>query len=194
MTDPLCSIALAAIAEALTTDRRRVPALATLPEDLRAPGATFVTLEHGPRLLGCVGTLEPVRPLGIDVAAHALAAAFDDPRLPALTRAEYPVMSVKVSVLSPLEPIAVCDYDELRGALRPGVDGISIVSGLTKNLAARATFLPSVWPKVRDVDEFLDALWAKAGMKPRVWPPHLQVARYTTVETCVIGPRAALEP
>ncbi len=103
-------------------------------------------------------------------------------------------MSVKVSVLSPLEPIAVCDYDELRAVVRPGVDGISIVAGLRKNLAARATFLPSVWPKVRDVDEFLEALWTKAGMKPLAWPPQLHVARYTTVETCDIGPRAALEP
>lgn len=193
MIDPLCSIALDAIATALTTGTRRVPPLDACPDDLRAPGATFVTLEDGNRLLGCVGTLDAVQPLGVDVAEHALAAAFDDPRMPALTRADYPVMSVKVSVLSPLEPVGACDYDELRAALRPGIDGISVALGFSKNFGARATLLPSVWPKVRDVDEFLEALWDKAGMAPRAWPSHLLVSRYTTVETCDPGPRAALE-
>lgn len=193
MSDPLCSIALAAIATALTTGERHVPELATFPDDLREPGASFVTLERGRRLLGCVGTLDAVQPLGVDVAAHALAAAFDDPRVPPITGADYPLMTVKVSVLSPLDPIAASDYDELRTLVQPGVDGISVSSGLSKMFTARATLLPSVWPKVRDVDEFLEALWAKAGMAPRAWPSHLRVSRYTTVETCDPGPRAPLE-
>jgi AmmeMemoRadiSam system protein A len=190
--DPLCSIALDAIATALTTGRRRLPALDDCPAGLRTPGASFVTLERNGRLLGCVGTLEAVRPLAVDVAEHALAAAFDDPRLPPVTRADYPEMAVKVSVLSRLEPVVACSYDELRSLVRPGTDGISITSERTRNFAARATLLPSVWPKVRDVDEFLDALWSKAGLPPRAWPPGLVVSRYTTAETCDPGPRAAL--
>jgi AmmeMemoRadiSam system protein A len=191
VTDPLCSIALNAIATALTTGRRRLPAVDALPDDLRAPGATFVTLERNGRLLGCVGTLEAVQPLGVDVAEHALAAAFDDPRMPPVNRADYPEMSVKVSVLSPSEPITANDYEELRSLVRPGVDGISITSETPRNIAARATLLPSVWPKVRGVDEFLDALWTKAGLTPRAWPAGLLVSRYTTTETCDPGPRAA---
>jgi uncharacterized protein len=189
--DPLCSIALEAIATALTTGRREVPALGDCRADLRSPGASFVTLERSGRLLGCVGTLEAVRPLAVDVAEHALAAAFDDPRMPPVTRADYPEMAVKVSVLSPLEPITARSYDELRNLVRPGIDGISITSE-RRYLAARATLLPSVWPKVRDVDEFLGALWSKAGLAPGAWPAGLLVSRYTTVETCDPGPRAAL--
>ena len=47
---------------------------------LREPGATFVTLRQGEDLRGCIGSLEPRRPLGDDVAANARAAAFADPR------------------------------------------------------------------------------------------------------------------
>ncbi len=192
MTDRLCSIAIDTIASALRTGTRSVPTLEECPDDLRAPAATFVTLERGPRLLGCVGTLEARQPLAIDVAEHALAAAFDDPRVPPVTRADYPAMSVKVSLLSPSEPLAAASYDELRELVRPGVDGITVSSGLSKTFSTRATLLPSVWPKVRDVDEFLEALWAKAGMQPHAWPSHLRVSRYTTVESCDPGPRAYL--
>ncbi len=61
-----------------------------LDPELCELGATFVTLERNDRLLGCVGTLRAHRPLAIDVAEHALAAAFDDPRLPAVTPATFP--------------------------------------------------------------------------------------------------------
>jgi len=46
---------------------------------LRRPGATFVTLERERRLLGCIGSLEAMRPLVADVAHNAVAAAFRDP-------------------------------------------------------------------------------------------------------------------
>ena len=182
----LCDIALDAIEVALTDGVRRAPKLDGLPPELRAPAATFVTLERGDRLLGCIGTLDAHQPLAIDVAEHALAAAFDDPRVPPLSREDFPEMSVKVSVLSPSEPLHVSSFDELRATVRAGVDGLTVEVGMY-----RATLLPSVWSKVRHTDEFLDALWAKAGLRPRVWPPSIRVARYTTVEECDPGPRTA---
>ena len=53
---------------------------------LAQAGATFVTLTKDGALRGCIGSLEPARPLGEDVAQNALAAAFRDPRFPALER------------------------------------------------------------------------------------------------------------
>ena len=47
--------------------------------------ATFVTLERGDALLGCIGTLEATEPLAASVARNACKAAFADPRLPAVT-------------------------------------------------------------------------------------------------------------
>ncbi len=184
----LCAIAVDAIARALTDREDRRPVLDGLDPELCEPGATFVTLERNDRLLGCVGTLRAHQPLAIDVAEHALAAAFDDPRLPPVTPADFPEMSVKVSVLSPSTPVDACSFDELRIRVRPGVDGLTVETGETY----RATLLPSVWTKVRDRDDFLAALWSKAGLPSRAWPAGIRVSSYTTVEECDPGPRPAL--
>lgn len=184
----LCDIAVDAIAVALTAGVRRAPPLDGLDPQLCEPAATFVTLERHDRLLGCVGTLEPRQALAIDVAEHALAAAFDDPRVPAVTRLDFPEMTVKVSVLSWSTPIAASSFGELRASVRPGVDGLTVEAGGVHC----ATLLPSVWPKVPDCDEFLDALWTKAGLRPQTWPAGVRVSRYTTVEEYDSGPRPAL--
>jgi hypothetical protein len=52
--------------------------------------------------------------------------------------------------------------------------------------------LPSVWPKVRDLAEFLDVLWRKAGLAPGTWPGGTRVSRYTTEEFGDPGPRAPI--
>jgi AmmeMemoRadiSam system protein A len=181
----LCGIALHVIAHALDRGERRTPSLAGLDPALCELAATFVTLERNDRLLGCVGTLRAHQPLAIDVAEHALAAAFDDTRVPAVTRADFPEMSVKVSVLSPSTPVVACSFEDLRTRVRPGIDGLTVETGET----SRATLLPSVWAKLRDSDEFLAALWSKAGLHPRAWPADVRIFRYTTVEECDSGPR-----
>jgi AmmeMemoRadiSam system protein A len=187
VTHPLCEIAVDVVAAALRTGTRHLPSTEGLSPELLVLGATFVTLERNGRLLGCVGTLDARQPLAIDTAEHALAAAFDDPRLPAVTRADFPEMSVKVSVLSRSEAMAVDSYAALRDAVRPGVDGITVAVR-----SRRATLLPSVWEKIDSVDAFLDALWNKAGLRARDWPRGVQVSRYTTVEHTDTGPRAPL--
>lgn len=184
----LCDIALDAIATALPDGERRMPTLDGLHPALLELAATFVTLERDDRLLGCVGSLHARRPVAIDVAEHALAAAFDDPRVRVVTQADFPEMSVKVSVLSSSTRVPACSYEELRGCLRPGIDGLTVETNL---LRSRATLLPSVWPKVRGRDEFLDALWHKARLRARAWPKDIRVFRYTTVEECDPGPRPA---
>jgi hypothetical protein len=184
----LCDIALDAIANALADGERRTPTLDGLHPALRALAATFVTLERDGRLLGCVGTLHARRPVAIDVAEHALAAAFDDPRVPVVTRADFPEMSVKVSVLSSSTRVPACSFEELRACVRPGIDGLTVETGASP----RATLLPSVWPNVRGRDEFLDALWHKAGLPAAAWPEDVRVFRYSTVEECDAGPRPAL--
>src|SRR6516164_4266172 len=110
----LCTIAVEAIGVTLRDGTRPPPDLDGLEPDLRKPGASFVTLERDIRLLGCVGALEPRAPLAIDVAEHARAAAFDDPRVPPITSEDFEYMSVKVSVLSPSSPIPVRSTNELR--------------------------------------------------------------------------------
>jgi AmmeMemoRadiSam system protein A len=179
-------LALGAIAHALLTGRRRVPGPSTLPEWLRDPAASFVTLRRDGRLLGCIGSLEAHQALGCDVAEHALDAAFDDPRLPPIDGDDFDRLALEVSVLSALEPLpdSVHTRAALLSALRPGVDGLVVASG-----PRRATFLPAVWRSVAGADDFVALLWRKAGLPPGTWPRDLRLATYQVVECEDPGPR-----
>ena len=146
--------------------------------------ATFVTLERGEALLGCIGTLEATEPLAASVARNACKAAFADPRLPAVTVADFEVMAIKVSVLSRLTPMRARSWRDVGRNLRVGTDGLLVESG-----GHRATLLPSVWPKVDGAAQFLDLLWHKAGLRPRDWLPRTRVSKYTTEEFTDVGPR-----
>jgi hypothetical protein len=131
------------------------------PPHAEATGACFVTLRARGELRGCIGSVEPYRPLAEDVAANARAAAFRDPRFPPLTTEELAELTIEVSVLSPLTPLEVSGEEELYAALRPGVDGLCVEAG-----ERRALFLPQVWESLADPREFVARLEAKAGLDP----------------------------
>lgn len=145
------------------------------PAPLQQQRATFVTLHtRFGDLRGCIGTLEPRRPLISDVVHNAFSAAFRDPRFPPLSEAQYSGLVMEVSVLSLPEPIDASSEEELLRQLRPGVDGLIIESG-----RHRATFLPSVWESLPQPREFLSALKRKAGLTADT-PTLLTSFRYTT--------------
>jgi AmmeMemoRadiSam system protein A len=147
-----------------------------VPERLRLRGASFVTLELGGELAGCIGSLEASRPLWVDVARNARSAAFADPRFPALAADQLDRTVISVSVLSVLSPLPA-GHDELVAALRPGVDGVLLQSG-----GHRGTFLPAVWDKLPTADEFVARLLGKAGLPARRWPADARAWRYTADE------------
>lgn len=155
----------------------RLPDLTGSPAHLRRLAATFVTLRRDGNLLGCIGSIQATRPLVDDVAHNSSAAAFADPRLPAVTFDDFVAMDVKISVLGPLERLDVRSYDDLVSSVEPNIDGLLISAG-----RHRGTFLPSVWDQVPDRHRFMDMLWEKAGLRPRTWPRGLVVERYRTVE------------
>ena len=152
---------------------------------LAQAAATFVTLERGEALLGCIGTLEAVESLADSVAHNACKAAFADPRMPPVTEADFAVMTIKISVLSRLSPVRARSWRDVQRAIRPDSDGVLVEAG-----RHRATLLPSVWEKVENAEQFLDVLWHKAGLRPRDWLPGTKVSRYTTEEFGDAGPRA----
>ena len=163
----LLELARAAIREHLGLDddpADRPDAIIARHPWLDEPGASFVTLtEHGD-LRGCIGTLEAYRPLGRDVADHAVDAASRDPRFTPVTPREYPLLDVEVSVLSRPEPIAVRSRAELESTLNPGEDGLILTDGRGR----RATFLPQVWEQLPDPHDFVSHLLAKAGISPHL--------------------------
>lgn len=142
--------------------------------ELQLIRATFVTLEIQHRLRGCIGTLQASRPLIEDVAIHAFAAAFQDPRFPQVGLGEFPQLSYHISILSPSEPVQFSSQQDLLAKIRPGIDGIILSEG-----ARRATFLPSVWDQLPDPVQFLAHLKQKAGLPPGYWSDTIRVERYT---------------
>jgi len=154
-----------------------LPATTGYGDPLRAPGASFVTLERRGQLQGCIGTIQASQPLVVDVALRARAAAFDDLRFSGITWEDFRELTLKVSVLGPLVELTVEHREALLAALEPGVDGLLIQAA-----GYRATFLPAVWAKVADAEEFCTMLWQKAGLQPRAWPAGLQIWRYTSEE------------
>jgi AmmeMemoRadiSam system protein A len=181
----LARLAAAAVATKLASapPDDQPPALARL----REPGASFVTLETHGRLRGCIGSLRAVRPLYLDVARNARRATID-PRLPPVTSAEWAALTVSVSVLSEPSPLPAQDLAGLLDALRPGRDGLILTDG-----HRRATFLPAVWRKVADPEQFVRALLAKGGWPPGDWPAGIRAARYTSAEFTDAPPREDIQ-
>jgi AmmeMemoRadiSam system protein A len=154
--------------------------------ELRATRASFVTLQIRGMLRGCIGHLEAARPLVVDVAGNAFAAAFRDPRFTPLRREEWPEVELQVSILSAPKPIRFADEAELLAQLRPGEDGLILQEG-----RHRGTFLPSVWDSLPAPREFLSHLKQKAGLPADHWSDRIEVFRYRTESFGDENPAAA---
>lgn len=184
VAEPQALLALArrAISHALTRHSRWLPDPADYPASWQVSRATFVTLktpattEDGAKLRGCIGTLEALDPLVISVARNACAAAFEDPRFPALSAAELLLVRISISVLTPAEELDFNSEDELLARLTSSLDGLIISRDERK-----ATFLPSVWESFDDPRQFLAALKSKADIAPHETVSRAWRYRSTTV-------------
>lgn len=172
----LSEVARSAIERGLRGEEPHVDS-SDYPPPLRERRASFVTLRRAGELRGCIGALEAQRPLVQDVAQSAHGAAFGDPRFSPLAPEEFPHIEIHISVLSPLDPIAVGTREELLAAIRPKRDGLLLRQGML-----RGTFLPSVWESLPDPRDFLRELERKAGMGADAWKRPIECFRYTTEE------------
>ena len=171
----LIEVARQSIEHGLATGRPLAVTPSEYHRDLKAIRASFVTLNLHGRLRGCIGHLEAVQPLVVDVAENAFAAAFRDPRFAPLTASEWPEVEIHLSILTPPEPMRFSDEADLIRQIRPGEDGLILQDGHN-----RGTFLPSVWESLPEPVEFLVHLKHKAGLAANHWSEHLKVYRYQT--------------
>lgn len=144
--------------------------------ELQQNFATFVTLHKNGNLRGCIGALEAYQPLINDIAEHAYAAAFNDPRFPKLEQSEYDQIDIEISVLSIPEEIEFTDENDLLNKIRPGIDGLILEHGYN-----RGTFLPSVWEQLPDKKDFLNHLKMKAGLPTSWWDDKAKISCYETL-------------
>lgn len=117
---------------------KRVQLPAGLPPEMldRRAGA-FVTLKKYGQLRGCIGTIGPVtNSVAEEILRNAVSAGTEDPRFPAVTKAELKDLVYSVDVLAPAEPIRSIDELDVkrygvivskgykRGLLLPNLDGV----------------------------------------------------------------------
>jgi len=134
---------------------------------LKRLSGAFVTLQENDRLRGCIGYIQPRRPLYQAVLENGYNAARRDYRFTPLQPDELPGLEVEVSVLTP--PRAIDSYRDFR----VGEQGII----LSKD-GHRAVFLPEVAEEQGwDRQQTLDRLARKAGLAEDAWRDgaHFQV-------------------
>ena len=175
----LLDLARRAIQYALNT--RMVPTAdalgvnqAALSPALRKNMGAFVTLnlKQNHRLRGCIGEIQPYRPLWKAVLGRAVDAAFRDPRFLPLTAQEFADVEIEISALTPAVPVA---------GWRDIVIGRHGMT-LTKN-GRSAVFLPQVAPEQGwGIEETLTNLALKAGLPPDAWR---EGASFTVFEAIV---------
>ena len=163
------AVARGAVAERFGATTMQIPERPWLHE--RA--ATFVTINRGEQLHGCIGTIEAQRSLLEDLRHNAVMAAFHDPRTRALRADELALVRFSVSLLGPRSPVAFADEAQARRAIRPGVDGLILSCD-----GHRGVFLPQVWETLPEPGAFLDNLKRKAGLATSFWSPSLKLERF----------------
>jgi len=155
--------ARAAAARSLGISFEGIPDLSSLPSPsgrLAEPGMCFVTWKKAGQLRGCIGSVEPVRPLWADVQANAVHALLDDPRFPPATARELEGLELEISVLSPF----VRASDPLQ-TVEIGVHGLLVGRGGRRGLLLPQVPVEWEW----DVPQFLAQACRKAGLPADAW-------------------------
>jgi AmmeMemoRadiSam system protein A len=145
--------------------------LGELRAELERLGGAFVTLtrRHDGALRGCVGVPEPLYRLDQAVARAAVAAAVYDRRFEPVGPTELPRLSLHVSVLGDLRPIAGHEVEV-------GVHGLVIRCDGRSGLLLPQVASDRGW----DRDRFLDETCRKAGLPPGTWSrPDCELLAFT---------------
>ncbi len=158
-----------AVTEAWTRDEEANP---EMPESFhRTHSGVFVTLNEYPSgmLRACIGY--PIPPYELSqTLVLAAKAVRDDPRFPRLKTEEAKNCTFDVTILTEPENIEYGSLDELKSKIRIGTDGLIVRMMHGDRLLTSGLFLPQVpveqgW----GMDEYLDNICIKAGLRPNAW-------------------------
>lgn len=136
-----------------------LPLIRTADPILNARQGAFVTWKKSGELRGCIGHLQPDRPLCRVVGMMALQAAFNDHRFPPIETDEFEELELEISVLSPVKPVNRPQDIVL------GRDGV-----ILSKAGRQAVFLPQVATEQNwNLPQTLENLCRKAGLPPDAW-------------------------
>jgi AmmeMemoRadiSam system protein B/AmmeMemoRadiSam system protein A len=114
----------------------------------------FVTIKIGGQLRGCIGQIRARDEIYRVIADMAVAAAFEDPRFPRLTKEEFERLEFEISVLTPLR--RVYEFKEIK----VGRDGLMIKLDMHSGLLLPQVATEYGW----NTTEFLEQTCLKAGL------------------------------
>jgi AmmeMemoRadiSam system protein A len=132
---------------------------AGVPVSLRAARGAFVSLHKAGNLRGCIGYVEPIKPLWEAVSDLAIEASAHDPRFPPVRPREIEELDIEISVLEPLERIKGPDDIEI------GTHGLLIRSAGRSGLLLPQVAAEFAWNPSR----FLEQTCWKAGLPLDEW-------------------------
>ena len=134
----------------------RLSGLKTDSKNLNQERGAFVSLHKRGRLRGCIGHIRGDRPLKDTIKDMAIAAAFEDPRFPSLTKEEFNELEIEISILTPFEKINDVNKIEV------GKHGIYITKEFHAGLLLPQVATEHNWDRMT----FLEQTCAKAGAPP----------------------------
>jgi len=141
----------------------------TPPKMLKDKYGVFTTIEIIQKdrymLRGCIGFPRGYFNVTRAIIESAMAAAFEDPRFPPLSKNELEKIVFEVSILSPLEEIEVKSPKDYPKAIKIGYHGLVIERGIFSGLLLPQVPVEYGW----DEEEFLCEACMKAGLTPECW-------------------------
>lgn len=136
---------------------------------LRQHRGAFCTLTKRGNLRGCIGYVEPIKPLWLAVRELAVAAATGDPRFAPVHASELDELHIELSALSPLEPLG--DPSEVV----VGRHGLLIRARGRSGLLLPQVPVEQGWER----EEFLDHTCLKAGLPTGCWRAEAELFTFT---------------
>lgn len=147
----------------------KVPSFETENPKFSENRGAFVTLHKKGRLSGCIGYIEPIKPLLNTVIENAVNACSKDYRFPKVSENELEDIDIEISILSLPEKI------KSQEEIVIGKHGVILEKGFNK-----AVFLPQVAPQQGwGVAETLENLCYKAGLNPHAWKEGAELFVFT---------------
>jgi AmmeMemoRadiSam system protein A len=161
--------------------RREPPPPPVRGGGLDIPMGAFVTIHTFGDLRGCLGHLEPNRPIAETVAHLAAVVSDSDPRFLPLQRTELPHTEIEISALTPEEEVR--DVSEIV----TGRHGLIVEDGVRRGLLLPQVATEQGW----DRDTFLAHTCLKAGLPADAWQRGAKIYKF---EAQVFGENDAVEP
>lgn len=120
-------------------------------------------------LRGCIGYVQPAKPLWEAVRDNAMSASTHDPRFPPMSLEEADQVRIEISAMSPLSP---CEDPE---SIVVGKHGLLVSKGLRSGLLLPQVPVEFGWGR----EEFLEHTCMKAGLPPDAWKKGARLETFT---------------